>query len=51
MRTAKTSASADMFDHNSVQPPAMYKKRCAATRPCSIDWLPVREASRIAPLP
>src|SRR5947207_2311814 len=52
MCTAKTSASAEMFDHSSVQPPKRCSSRCAVTRAlCSIERLPVREQSRIAPGP
>ena len=49
MRTANTSASAEMFDQSSVQPPNMWSSRWAVMRAlCSIERLPVREQSRMA---
>ena len=51
MRTAKISASADMLDHRSVQPPNLLKKRFETPKPCRAEVLPEREASRKAALP
>jgi hypothetical protein len=51
MRTENTSASADMFDHSSVQPPNLLKKRFDMPKPDSIEVLPEREASRNEALP
>src|SRR5207245_2849703 len=49
MWTENTSASAEMFDQSSVQPPKRWSRRCAVARTlCSMDRLPVREQSRMA---
>ena len=40
-----------MLDHRFVQPPNLLKKRLETPKPCSIERLPEREASRKAALP